>query len=930
MARPRGWWWILALAACALCYLALAGYSEVFGPGAFGLALRFRQGNVQVVEVVPGYPAARAGIETGDQVVAAAGQPIRTLFDWRAVADNIAVGRPLVLDTERGRQRREASLSFDAHWRRWGAGTWLTFLAKITAQLVTLALALLIGVRRPRDLVALLGAFWLAAIAVTDLAPIAAADPHVPSLPAGASVIWRSLPVWMTLPLWVGATLFLLGPAVTIVFFTAFPRPAFRSRRGWWLLGLAWAVPTSVVGVPLLMLQQYRSVYDPTHATGVLPGWFTPYIGATVLVALGIALMMLAVNYRRLVDRNERRRLRVVVVGTFVGLAGSGVVAMASFFDLPPALQNVVRSALVRTFSSILFLALPLSFAYAILRHRLLDVGLIVRQGLQYAFARRMVVSLVPACALLLLVDLVVHGDQPLRTVLQSRGWIYAAVAVLALAAHARQRSWLAALDRRFFRERYDAQRLLREVVEEIRGAADVNGIAPQVVTRIEAALHPEYAALLVRPPRDTAYRTLAVAPRGTSDLTLRADSKLVALARLLQKPLEAALGESGWLVEQLPPEETTFLREARIGLIVPVATPAGAPEAMLVLGVKRSEEPYAREDRELLMAVAAGLALVAERPVLARPASAFEECPRCGACYDAGTVSCESDGARLQTVHLPRVLNDRYRLARRLGRGGMGTVYEAADTSLERRVAVKVIRDDLVGSADAAQRFRLEARAAASFSHPNVVTVHDFGIAAERRAFLVMELLRGASVRQALREERRFAPARALAVVREVSAAMDAAHQRGLVHRDLKPENVFLAADGNGERVKVLDFGLAKFLVSDAQTAALTEPGIVVGTLHYMAPEQLRGCTATPSWDLWAIAVMAYEMLSGALPFPTASSVVYQNAVLAGRMTSIADHMPEATSRLEAFFARALAADPARRPARAPIFTAELADALE
>jgi serine/threonine protein kinase len=126
-----------------------------------------------------------------------------------------------------------------------------------------------------------------------------------------------------------------------------------------------------------------------------------------------------------------------------------------------------------------------------------------------------------------------------------------------------------------------------------------------------------------------------------------------------------------------------------------------------------------------------------------------------------------------------------------------------------------------------------------------------------------------------------------------------------------------------------VLDFGLAKFLAADAEAATVTATGVIVGTLHYMAPEQLRGAPVAPSWDLWAIAVMAYEMLSGALPFPAGSPVAYQTAVLAGRVTPIGDHLPEATTRLDAFFARALAADAAVRRARAPILASDLADAL-
>src|SRR5262249_7749621 len=156
-------------------------------------------------------------------------------------------------------------------------------------------------------------------------------------------------------------------------------------------------------------------------------------------------------------------------------------------------------------------------------------------------------------------------------------------------------------------------------------------------------------------------------------------------------------------------------------------------------LGMKRSEEPYTREDQELLQAIASSLALLLDRPVSSPEVvpSSFEECPECGICYDAGSRKCKVDRTALTAVRLPRLLADRYRLERRRGRGGMGTVYEARDQELERPVAVKVIRDDWAGNSEAVHRFRREARAAASFTHPNVVTVYDYGVAQER-GFLV------------------------------------------------------------------------------------------------------------------------------------------------------------------------------------------------
>jgi tRNA A-37 threonylcarbamoyl transferase component Bud32 len=930
MQGPSAPWWVYGTAACVLGFCLLNVYADVAGPGTIGMDLRFRGDQAVVVAVAPGFPAARGGVEPGDRIVAVRGEPARSLFHWRVALENTEVGRPLVLETERDGTRRDVSLELGANWRGWAAGNWVTFGLKLTAQVVTFALALLIAIRRPRDRVAVIGALFLAAMAVSNFVPATGIDPHSPSLPYGASAIWRGLPVWLGAPLWLGFLVFTMGPLLQLQFFAEFPRPFFRTTRAWWFWWLGWS-PVLLIGVPGLLYYASRGVYDPDRLAGALPGWFTPFVGVAVVSAVVAGMMLLVLNYRRLADRNERRRLRVLVLGALVGMAGITPVAMASFVDVPAWLSGALRSPVALAGSSALFLILPVSFAYAVLRHQIFDIKLILRQGLQYALARRLVVSLVPACAVVLAIDLLVHGDQPLAGIVLSRGWIYGAVAGLAWVAHHRRQRWLEALDRRFFRERYDIQRLMLKVVEEIRRATGLQDVAPQVVAQIGSALHPEYVALLEREPLDTVYRVLASEPAGGIPLLLSGDSKVAALLRLLGKPLDLGPGQSGWIRQQLPPDEAELVRSARVALLVPIATPPGGSEALLALGAKRSEEPYSSEDQEFMAAIAGSLGLLIERPVSRAARDAFGECPRCGACDDSGVGTCAHDGSELARIQLPRLLAQRYRLDRRLGRGGMGTVYEAADTALDRRVAVKVIREDLVGSPAAADRFRLEARAAASFSHPNVVTVHDFGVARETRAFLVMELLRGCTLRDEMRGARRLSPARTVAILRDLAAAVDAAHARQLVHRDLKPENVFLVGDGK-DQVKLLDFGLAKSLARDDETVAAataTGAGVIVGTVHYMGPEQMRGSGVGVTVDLWAIAVMAYEMLSGALPFAASTAADYQSAVLSGRFSPIRSHLPDAPERLQAFFAGALALDPSRRPDRAPLLVADLERAL-
>ena len=393
------------------------------------------------------------------------------------------------------------------------------------------------------------------------------------------------------------------------------------------------------------------------------------------------------------------------------------------------------------------------------------------------------------------------------------------------------------------------------------------------------------------------------------------------------------------WLEQYLQAHEVEQLRLARINLAVPIAMGSGGCEALLALGAKQSEEPYTREDLDSLEAITSSLGLLLDHPT-PRPdrlTSTFAECPRCGTCYDTGRTACDKEQTPLVQVNMPRVLEARYRLQQRLGRGGMGKVYEAVDSALGRRVAVKVIRDEWVTNAQAAQRFRQEVRAVAGLAHPNVVTVHDYGVEAGTRAFLVMELLNGLTLRDELRRMGRLPAARVAEVFRGVCSGVDAAHRRKLVHRDLKPEKSFLvgADDGDDGTVKLLDFGVAKALPAPGESGpseseAFTDVGVLVGTVGYVSPEQLLGERPDASWDLWALAVVAYEAVTGALPFPVSSRTAWRQSVLDGRFTPLGEHIADAPAAWRDFFTGALAVERTRRPASAGVFFRQLEQALK
>lgn len=917
MPRSRAPWWMYLIAASLLGNFALVIYVYFWGPEPPFGRFNFTRGALVVEEVLPNSAGTRAGIQVGDRVLAIDGRRVLGLGQWDAIRINFEVGQAYRLQVERdGKQFERVMTLRPRSWSQQPQFTRIRILLNLASALLTLLVAFLIAFTRPYDWIARIGALSIALLGEFGSLSL-----------YGVSAICRRLPMLVGVLIWWPAVGVFIFPVVFFGFCLIFPRKLFRSPWIWVAVAPSAILLYAIVGFA------YVTFVNP-RVEWTTPEW-VPRLGASLIVSyIGAGLVALILNYRRLDDLNQKRRIRVLVAGSLVGYLG--LVPLDIMYIMRASGQRGIGRALVSwpalLFLNILYQAFPVSWAYAILRHRLFDVRVLVRRGLQYALARRLLVSAVPALAAILLLDLLLHGDQPILAVFRARGWVYTTLALGAAIAYTQRQRWIETLDQRFFRERYDARRLLREVVEEIRVAQSFEVVAPRAVARVEAALHPEFVALLVREPREPAYRTLAAVPAGQGPMPLPAESKLLSLVRLLGKPLEVPHTESGWLQQQLPHEETEFLRRARIDLLVPVATSPDCAEALLALGAKRSEEPYSGEDQDLLIAIAASLAILLAKPPapVAPRRDVFEECPVCGNCYDTGVTRCAQDAAPLVPIALPRLLEGRYRVDRRLGRGGMGTVYEAADMALERRVALKVIRDDLVGSVEAAERFRREARAAAAFAHPNVVTVYDFGLAAGTRAFLVMELLGGATLREELRKEGRLAPPQALSILRGVCAAVEAAHRRQLLHRDLKPENIFLVRGDSPEVAKVLDFGIAKFLPrASGQATADTGTGMLVGTLQYMSPEQLRGDAATPAWDLWALAVMAYETLTGAHPYADGTLAEFYRDVVAGHFTPVNTHVPEAPARWQKFFEHTLAPEPGHRPRSASLFVAEFESAL-
>jgi eukaryotic-like serine/threonine-protein kinase len=884
---------MFVLAAFFIGYFALLFYSDLTRPEPVGFTLGIRESEIDVRAVTPASPAGRAGLEVHDRVLTANSHPIRSRLDWLSVEMNLRTNQPLRLEVIRPSGRHTVVLlPGRAPWSYWATTAGATLLGARSLQLVTLVLALVVAFRRPFDRSARIGAWLLATLAVYSIV-----------WPYQIAAIWRALPAIVGLALWVPFASSLVLAAVLLTFFATFPRLVIRPLWVWWAV---WALMAAVLSLQIQFA--WRVVYRADQS-GEPVDW--TFVSAAVTTAYTIAaVIVLAIGYRRLTDLTERRRVRVLVIGSSVGLLCALPVVAGYWGRSEVSLDYSIFASPIVAVGSIAALALPVSFAYAILRHRLFDIRVMVRRGLQYALARRVLVSIVPATGAIFLTDLWINRQIPFAEILRARGWGYVGLVGLAVVARLHRREWLDGLDRRFFRERLNAQRLLHGIGAEVRAATDVDAVAPHVVRQIKAALHPEFVALLVRRPDERLYHPVAAAPAATDLVPLSSESKIVGVLEWLQKPIQFPAGNRTWLLRQLPPEEVGLLRRLNIELLVPIRLGIGVKEALFALGPKRSEEPYSTEDEDLLMAIGDSLALLLARDSISpSERDAFEECSTCGFCYDSGAGRCSRDDTALTITSLPRLLGGRYRLDQRIGRGGMGTVYAALDTALARQVAAKLLREDILGPGEA-ERFQSEARLGAAVAHPNVVTVHDIGVTSSGRAFFIMELLEGVTLRQELRRRGRLPAARVLHILRGVCGALEAAHQRQMIHRDLKPENVFLCRSNAIEIPKVLDFGLAKAL-QVSSGVVLTAPGVVVGTPQYMAPEHLSGDDPSPDWDLWALAVMAFEMITGALPFVGTP----------GTLRNI-DDLP---SGLRQLFARALSINPIDRPTSAQEFSDEL-----
>jgi eukaryotic-like serine/threonine-protein kinase len=740
-----------------------------------------------------------------------------------------------------------------------------------------------------------------------------------------------------------------------LLFFDRFPEPVDAPP--------AWKRSIGVVVIAASVLWIPRSALIVLHAMpldvalpiaeriSAIVRWYetvAPLLEMTT--AAGILALMFAVlfrNYRLLSGQAERRRIQLVLWSHAFAFVPAVVVALAAaaLQGIGVAAQGSPSLLRLTLAANVLFIASPVSFGYAIIKHRVLGFRVFVRLGIQYLLARNVLRAAVALPAALIIYTVVANPNRTVSEIIFSGSGRWQAVVLALAGVGLRFRAPLgAAIDRRFFRTAYDQEIILLRLVDSIKQLDSLTEISAMVSREIDAALHVTRLLVVYRSQLD---RSLSIGYTSVADT----DAVGIAAASPLIEDMARApaVRSRDDIASHCGPDEAAWLERLQIELLVPITGLDRALFGMLFVGEKRSEEPYTSKDRNLLQMVASQVGAVCEvlalreqvgehhriqTEVLGRldrqQINLVRECPLCGRCFDSIEERCPDDDQTL-VLSLPvdRTLDGKYRLERLIGRGGMGAVYEATDLRLNRRVAAKVVRSAMFGSSSVQRRFAREAQACGRLAHTNIVRVYDFGMAGET-AYLVMEYVPGVTWRAQLDRVGWLSTAAAAPLLDQVLNGMESAHAVGVLHRDLKPENLLICTTprGSAPEVKVLDFGLAKVREAGfVDPKSMTRQGIAMGTFGYMSPEQLLGEEVDERTDVYAIGVIALETLTGRL---TVDDMFFHRTIEAElHRRLIAPASTAAHLRLARAIERALAPNAADRFASIAEMRAELVPAI-
>jgi uncharacterized Tic20 family protein len=760
---------------------------------------------------------------------------------------------------------------------------------------------------------------------------------------ASVAVLLQTIPADAFLPL----SLWVFG-----WHFPATPRTRHARRFGWW-----GAVLTAVVGVflftvnalsdgtagPVGPLDRVLRVFD--RRSGLSAYW------PIVMLGSSLALPFLVWKTRS-GSVDERKRLTWFALALTAATLPAMVVVIASVFVpalTAPPLQGVVGLS----FGLALISIIPTT-AYAVLVEHLMDVHVVLRRTLQHALARKLVWALCIVPLVYAGVSLYFHRHQTISELAGDHAGILL-ISVAGFAALTFRHRLLQGVDAWFRRDDVDYSESLGRLVDGLEGQRHARELQQTLTDELGKTLRTTMTTVLVLNDEQSAFVSLD----GRAD-ALPASSTLASLLAAGPRELDLTAAPPGDTLSMLPHAERVWVTRSGTRWLFPLSASSGELLGVLSLGSNVDDLPYSERDRAFTSAAVSQVALRMENLSLRQwvvgstadtgavtPAHLMDwanepgtECPTCLTVDVADAVACRC-GAAMTPAPIPAVLNGKFRIERKLGKGGMGVVYSALDIVLGRRVAIKTMPSVTPGDVARLQR---EARAMASVGHPNLAMI--YGVERWRDSpLLVVEYLGGGTLADSLRDR----PLNVDEVIElgiVLADVLDRMHTAGILHRDIKPSNIGYSADGV---VKLLDFGLAAMLdtvrVSDAAGASqrpeastlaalleghaadvtVTVSHHILGTPLYLSPEGIAGLEPQESFDLWSLAVVLYEALCARHPLAGYPVVEALRRVRSVRLPDVRDFRPDCPAPLAAFLNDALALAAERRPATAAEFRVQL-----
>jgi len=674
------------------------------------------------------------------------------------------------------------------------------------------------------------------------------------------------------------------------------------------------------------------------------------YVWAAIVLLI-LPSLPFAVLKTRMADLQERRRVILFLGGLIVGcgpillavLAKGALPEFARFMNEPS--NRWVENFVLRP----LLVSVPITTACAVLVYHVMDVRLVLRAAIRYTFARTTVyaVAIAPFAAIAWYlynhrgetVSGLFAGSRPLWFVLAAIGAI--------TAVRLRDRA-LNSLDQRFFREQYDSEKILMELVERSRKAESIHELTELLGNEIDRALHLRSISVLI------SNRSLGILESPARLVRpLRMSSMLALMAGGQPEPMGVNLDDPDSALRRLAETEREWIADGAFRLLVPLLATDGTLIGLVALGEKKSELPFSREDRMLLTAIAGSAALTIENRLISSggpgdttagvihrnhaieyETDAALECENCHRIQPQGEAICQC-GGRLAVAPVPYVLLGKFRFEQRLGKGGMGVVYKAHDINLNRTVAIKTLPRV---TPEYSSRLRHEARAMAAVLHPNLAQI--FGAETWHGIpLLIVEFLSGGTLAERLKRAR-LPLKETLELGITLAKVLESMHSVGILHRDIKPSNIGYTSDGTP---KLLDLGLAKIVLdswtSGAITTAdevkssadtqngiqdlrsLTLPNQLVGTPAYLSPEAVAGKPPSSALDLWSLTVVLFEVMAGKHPMLGSNAQETLHRIRNGQAYDIREFSPDCTPEIAEFFANALSQNHRERPQSAAAF---------